>query len=285
MPLQQPHIAPVPQTPAGRAGLAALLADPLRAVLASDFDGTLAPIVARPDDARPVAGAMAALCRLAPLVGRIVIVTGRPVDSVRAIAGLQEHPELASVTVLGHYGLERWEVGADTVDRPAPDKGLDLVRQELPLLIAGRAGADIEDKQHSVAVHTRNAADPEGTFSALRPALHALAARAGLEAVDGRFVVELRPGGHDKGHALKAYVAEGPTSCVVFCGDDLGDLPAFAAIDELRAAGTPGLTVASASDEVTEVAAAADLVVDGPAGIGALLTWLAGALEKGSLDL
>ena len=280
MPPQQPQAAPVPHTPAGRLGLAALLADPLRAVVASDFDGTLAPIVARPEDARPVAGAVAALCRLAPLVGRIVIVTGRPVDSVRAIAGLHEHRELASVTVLGHYGLERWEVGADTVDRPAPDKGLDLVRQELPQLTAGRAGVDVEDKLHSVAVHTRNAPNPEGTFVALRPALHALAARAGLEAVDGRFVVELRPAGHDKGHALLAFVAESSTSCVLFCGDDLGDLPAFAAVEELRAAGTPGLTVASASDEVTEVASAADLVVDGPPGIGELLTWMAGALES-----
>ena len=236
--------------------------------------------MAKPDDARPADGAIDALRRLAPLLGRIVIVTGRPVDSMRAISGLGEHPALGSVTVLGHYGLERWEVGDGTVDRPPPDKRLDLVRRELPALLAGRAGAAIEDKSHSVAVHTRNAPDAEGLFAALRPGLHELAARAGLEAVDGRYVVELRPAGLDKGHALRGYVAEAPTSSVVFCGDDLGDLPAFAAVSELRDSGTPGLTVASASDEVAEVAAAADLVVDGPAGIVTFFLSLADTLER-----
>ncbi|MDQ1682720.1 MAG: trehalose 6-phosphate phosphatase [Frankiaceae bacterium] len=248
-------------------------------MLATDFDGTLAPIVANPDDSRPAPGAIEALSRLAALVGRLVILTGRPVDSVRALAGLDEHPALASVTVLGHYGLERWEVGAGTVERPLPDKSIDLVRRELPALLAAVEGAAIEDKQHSVAVHTRNAPDAEAAFAALQPGLHALAARAGLEAVDGRFVVELRPAGLDKGHALRAYVAEAPTSCVVFCGDDLGDLPAFAAVRELRAGGTPGLTVASSSDEVEEVAAMADLVVDGPAGIVEFFVALADKLE------
>ena len=270
-------------TPAGRAGLAALLEDPRHAVLATDFDGTLAPIVADPADARPAEGAIDALARLAPLVGRIVIVTGRPVDSMRDISGLSEQPALGSVTVLGHYGLERWEVGAGAVTRPLPDKGLDLVRRELPALLAGRAGAAIEDKAHSVAVHTRNAPDAGATFRALRSPLHDLAARAGLEAVDGRYVVELRPAGLDKGHALHAFVAEAPTSCVVFCGDDLGDLPAFATVRELRElrdGGMPGLTVASASEEVDEVAAAADLVVGGPAGIVAFFRSLAEALER-----
>ena len=267
-------------TPEGRAGWAALLADPRRAVLASDFDGTLAPIVASPDGARPAPGAIEALARLAPLLGRIVLVTGRPVDSMRAIGGLAGRAELESVTVLGHYGLERWDVGADTVSRPAPHQGLDLVRDELPGLLAGHHGATVEDKHHSVAVHTRGAADPAATFAALRPPLHDVATRAGLEAVDGRFVVELRPAGLDKGDALRAFVAESPASAVVFCGDDLGDLPAFGAVRALRAAGTPGLTVASASDEVTEVAAAADLVVHGPSGVVEFLEALVAALIR-----
>ncbi|MDQ1701009.1 MAG: trehalose 6-phosphate phosphatase [Frankiaceae bacterium] len=271
---------PVPRTAAGVAGLAALLTEPGRAVLASDFDGTLAPIVARPEDARPAAGAIDALARLAAVVGRLVIVTGRPVDSVREIAGLTGRPELAGVTVLGHYGLERWDVGADTVDRPDPDPGLDVVRQELPALLAGLPGAVIEDKQHSVAVHTRSASDPAAAFAALLPPLRDLAARAGLEAVEGRYVVELRPGGLDKGSTLLAFAAEARASCVAFMGDDLGDLPAFAAVDELRRGGTPGLTVASASDEVAEVSAAADVVVDGPAGIVAFLGAVADALER-----
>ncbi len=271
-------VLPTPRTAAGRDGLAAFVAHPAAAVLATDFDGTLAPIVDRPEDARPAPGAIDVLRRLAGLVGRLVIVTGRPVDSVRAIAGLAEHPELVNVTVLGHYGLERWEVGADTVSRPVPHDGLAAVRRELPALVAATHGAVIEDKQHSVAVHTRAAADPAAAFAVLHAGLHELAGRTGLAAVDGRFVVELRPGGLDKGHALAAFVGEAAASAVLFCGDDLGDLPAFAAIAELRRAGTPGLTVASASDEVAEVSDAADVVVDGPAGVVDFLTALADAI-------
>jgi len=64
----------------------------------------------------------------------------------------------------------------------------------------------------------------------------------------------------------------------MFAGDDLGDRPAFDAVRALRAAGHPGLSVCSASAEVTELAAEADLVVDGPGEIAALLGSLARSL-------
>jgi trehalose 6-phosphate phosphatase len=66
----------------------------------------------------------------------------------------------------------------------------------------------------------------------------------------------------------------------LFAGDDVGDLPGFAAVEELRAAGTPGLTVASASPEAAEVARAADVTVAGPPGVVTLLTRLADALGR-----
>ena len=69
---------PVPRTEAGRAGLAALLRAPGRALIALDYDGTLAPIVTDPADARPHPAAVAALRRLAPLVGTLAVITGRP---------------------------------------------------------------------------------------------------------------------------------------------------------------------------------------------------------------
>ena len=65
---------------------------------------------------------------------------------------------------------------------------------------------------------------------------------------------------------------------MLFCGDDLGDLAAFAAVRALRAEGIPGCTVASASPEAQPVADAADLVVDGPPGIVALLAAIATAI-------
>ena len=89
-------------------------------------------------------------------------------------------------------------------------------------------------------------------------------------------VIELRPRGMDKGAALKAVISERASRVVLFCGDDLGDLPAFRALGELRGQGIPGVAVCSGSAEVTELATAADLVVDGPAGVVDLLGWLAG---------
>ena len=93
-------------------------------------------------------------------------------------------------------------------------------------------------------------------------------------------VIELRPPGVDKGTALTGLVAERAADAVLFCGDDLGDLPAFAALRALRAEGIPGCAAASASAESPQVAAAADLVVDGPEGIVALLAAIATALGR-----
>ncbi|MFQ6198729.1 trehalose-phosphatase, partial [Streptomyces sp. NPDC000405] len=72
------HLLPEPVTEAGRDGLAALLARPERAVVALDFDGTLAPIVPDPERARAHPGAVPALARLAPRLGSVAVVTGRP---------------------------------------------------------------------------------------------------------------------------------------------------------------------------------------------------------------
>jgi trehalose 6-phosphate phosphatase len=91
-------------------------------------------------------------------------------------------------------------------------------------------------------------------------------------------VIELRPPGVNKGTALTELIAERNPAAVLFAGDDLGDLPAFGAVRALRAAGHPGLTVCSASGEVSELAAEADLVVAGPDEVAALLSALARSL-------
>jgi len=86
-------------TPDGRAGLDALLADPRHALVAADYDGTLAPIVARPQDARPQPGALPALSALAGEVGTVAVITGRPAADAVALGGLDTVPGLV---VLGH---------------------------------------------------------------------------------------------------------------------------------------------------------------------------------------
>ena len=260
-------IAPV--TDHGRAGLAALLADPGRALVAVDYDGTLAPVVARPEDAVPAPGAVEALAALAPRVGRLALVTGRPADVVVRLGGLDAVPGLE---VLGQYGAQRWSGGA--LQTPAALPGVATVRAALPELVAGE-GASVEDKGISLVVHTRTAPDPVGALARLEGPVGELAAGAGLELHPGRLVLELRPPGFDKGGALLSLCEPRP-SAVVFAGDDRGDLPAFDAVDRLRADGVPGLLVCSGSDEgPAELRERADLVVDGPAGVVELLRGLA----------
>ena len=251
------------RTAEGRAGLAALRARPEQALVAVDYDGTLAPIVEDPAEAVPAPGAIDALAALAARVGRVAVVTGRPALVVVELGGLDVVPGLV---VMGQYGVERWSGGAVEAADPAP--GLEDARAELPAMVA-RVGAVLEDKGHSLVIHTRTA--PRGALERLAGPVTALGERTGLEVHPGRMVLELRPPSFDKHGALMA-VASPPPSAVLFAGDDLGDGRAFDGVDELRASGVPGLTVFSDSDEgPDELRERADLVVDGPAGVVALL--------------
>ncbi|CCK29261.1 trehalose-6-phosphatase [Streptomyces davaonensis JCM 4913] len=272
---------PDPATPAGRAGLDAILADPARAVIALDFDGTLAPIVPDPEQARAHPDAVPALAALAPKVAAVAVVTGRPAGVAVRYGGFAGVPGLEHLVVLGHYGAERWDAVTGTVSAPAPDPGVAAVRAELPGVLDGVGawhGTWIEEKGRAVAVHTRRAADPQAAFEALRAPLGELAARHGLIVEPGRMVLELRPPGMDKGVALLDYIREIDAGSVLYAGDDLGDLPAYAAVEKLRLDGTPGLLVCSGSDEVPELAEKSDVVVGGPQGVAGLLSALADRL-------
>ncbi|MYS15979.1 trehalose-phosphatase, partial [Streptomyces sp. SID4982] len=92
---------PVPVTQAGRDGLRALLDRPRTAVIGLDFDGTLAPIVADPDQARAHPGAVPALAALAPKVASVAVVTGRPAGVAVRNGGFAGVPGLEHLVVLG----------------------------------------------------------------------------------------------------------------------------------------------------------------------------------------
>ncbi|SBT91988.1 trehalose 6-phosphate phosphatase [Streptomyces sp. DI166] len=272
---------PEPATPAGRAGLDAILADPGRAVIALDFDGTLAPIVPDPEQARAHPDAVPALAALAPKVASVVVVTGRPAGVAVRYGGFAGVAGLDHLVVLGHYGAERWDAVTGTVTAPAPDPGVAAARAELPGVLDGVGawqGTWIEEKGRAVAVHTRRAADPQAAFEALRKPLDDLAARHGLIVEPGRMVLELRPPGMDKGVALLDYAREADAGSILYAGDDLGDLPAYAAVEQLRSEGTPGLLICSGSEEVPDLAKKADVVVPGPEAVAGLLRALAEAL-------
>ncbi|MER6301972.1 trehalose-phosphatase [Kitasatospora sp. NPDC001539] len=270
----------VPATEAGRDGLRVILGTPLEAVVALDFDGTLAPIVADPARARAHPGVVGALRGLAPVVGGLVVVTGRPAGVAAEYGGFDAVPGLV---VLGHYGAERWEDGVVTAPEVHP--GVAGVRAALPGTLE-RVGAPegtwVEDKGRSVAVHTRRTAAPEEALELLRAPVGELAAEYGLVVEPGRLVLELRPPGVDKGAALTAFLQERGARAVLYAGDDLGDVAAFSAVEKLRGQGTAGLLVCAGAvgdAPVRELADRADVVVDGPEGVVELLAALGESLR------
>ncbi|MFD8414155.1 trehalose-phosphatase [Streptomyces sp. NPDC059650] len=277
-----PHDLPMPVTAAGREGLAALLRAPRRGVVALDFDGTLAEIVPDPDQARAHPAAVPALSALAPEVASVAVITGRPAGVAVRLGGFAGVPGLEHLVVLGHYGAERWDAVTGIVHAPAEHPGVAAVRAELPGFldsIGAWQGTWIEEKGRALAVHTRRAEDPAAAFAALREPLSDLAARHGLIVEPGRAVLELRPPGMDKGVALTEYLEATGAEAVVYAGDDLGDLAAYAAVEKRRAEGLPGLLVCSGSEEVPELASRADLVLPGPAAVTSFLSALAAALQ------
>lgn len=272
---------PHARTPEGQAGLDAITDLPSGALIATDYDGTLAPIVDDPAAARPAPGAVAALARLAAEAGTVAVITGRDAADAVALGGLDAVPGLI---VLGHYGAQRWHDGELSARAATP--GVQAAREALPGLLAALHAPDgtvIEDKGTALAVHTRRTADPAAALALLREPLQRLASGNSLTVEPGRMVLELRPPGMDKGAALRQLAAERGARSVLFCGDDLGDLAAFAAIGQLRTAGVPGCAVASLSTESPRVAEAADVVVDGPPGIVRFLSALAGSLPGRAL--
>ncbi len=262
-------VLPNPRTPAGRAALAAVIADPGRALVALDYDGTVAPIVDRPEDAVAHPRAAAALRAVARAGAQVAIVTGRPAGDAVRLGGLADVPGLV---VLGHYGLDRWSDGH--VVAPQPHPGVATARRAVAAMVAdGPAGLALEDKGHAVALHSRRAADPAGALAVLRSRVERLAAETGLVVTPGRYVLELRPPDTDKGAALGRLVAERQTTSVVFIGDDVGDLAAVRAVREMDVS---GLVVCSDSAESPpELREQADLVVPGPPGVVSFLESLA----------
>jgi trehalose 6-phosphate phosphatase len=236
--------------------LEALRADPARTAVLLDFDGTLAAIVDDPEAARPLPGAPDVLAALARTYARVAVVSGRPV------AFLVQHlpPEL---DLVGLYGLERRVDGVLVEDpvaagwRPTVDAVVDDARRS-----AGD-GIEVEHKGLSLTLHVRR--NPERAVAARRWADDA-AARTGLHARRAKMSVELHPPvAVDKGSVVKELVGPLPVAC--FVGDDVGDLPAFAALARLASRGRQAFRVVVDSPEATaEVRAAADLVVDGPSG-------------------
>ncbi|MGH3460346.1 MAG: trehalose-phosphatase [Kribbellaceae bacterium] len=275
---------PVLATANGQAGWEAIVAQPGAAAIVTDFDGVLSPLTADPAMSRAEEGALDALARLSRSVRQVALLTGRPALVVTELSGVSGYPGLERLVVLGHYGLERYDAATGTVTSDDVPPGVAAARDRLPQLLAdaGRADAYVEDKGSSLAVHTRRMADPEQALADLREPLTRFADQLGLWLEPGNLVLELRPPGIDKGVALRRLVESTGVRAVFYAGDDLGDLTAFDAVDELRADGLAGVLLAARSSGATALIDRADIVVDDPAGVVTVLTALADAIAARS---
>ena len=272
---------PVIQTDAGRDGWEAIVSQPGTAVIASDFDGVLSPLVEDPARARPVEGALDSLARLARSVKQVAIVTGRPALVAVELTGVTGHAGLGRLVVLGHYGLERWEASTGSVTSDPVPSGVAEARARIPELLreAGLPDAFVEDKESSLAVHTRRLPDPVGALERLRTPLTQLAESTELRLEPGNLVLELRPPGIDKGVAVRRLLESTSAQSILYAGDDLGDLAAFRAIEEHRKTGLRAVLLATRSSNATELIEAADIVVDDPTGVVTVLTALSDAIS------
>ncbi len=274
---------------AGPGPLARLREDPARAAILTDVDGTLAPIVSRPEEAAVPARASELLAHLSERYALVGCVSGRRAEEARRMVGVE------GIAYAGNHGLElllpgETELRLDPALAGREADAADFIA-ELDAGELGGAGLRLEDKGPIQALHWRGAEDDRGA-EARAHEIATAAGRAGLELRWGRKVLELRPpGGGGKDAAVAALLAIPPVARssfepgsdrkldhVAYAGDDRTDLDAFRRLRELERDGelAAAICVGVASSEgPAEIVAEADLTVDGPPGWLALLETLA----------
>jgi trehalose 6-phosphate phosphatase len=226
----------------GRRALAALARE--RALLAFDFDGTLAPIVERPADAA-MREVTRDLLRLVGLLYPCAVVSGR------ARADLV--PRLAGVPLVAAVGSHGAEAGFGPVRR-GPREAVAAWARALREALAGAAGVELEEKGLSLAVHYRRAPDPAAAARRVRAAAERL---RGARVFDGHAVVNVVPAAApDKGAAVREVLRRIGGRVAAYAGDDVTDEDAFGAEGvavSIRVGSDPGSRAAwflSAQDDV-----------------------------------
>lgn len=253
-----------------RAARLALAAAP--SGLVTDFDGTLSPIVADPDAARPLPGVADALEALARRLAVVAVVTGRAALDARARIGV------TGLVVVGNHGIEWLAPDAERPDAHASAQSVGRRLKATLSALSAEPGLRVEKKGLSATIHYRETAEPAQTRARL---LAALEGRLdGLELREGRASLELRPlGVGDKGRALRTIVDRYSLRGLLVLGDDVTDLDMFRAAAELRQEGRLALVLIGAvqggTEVPAEVAAAADVVIDSVEAAASMLRALA----------
>lgn len=225
----------------------------------SDIDGTLAPIVARPEEAKVPDAVRALLRELVAKGVRVSLITGRSLEAARRVVGLDD------VAYAADHGLSVWVDGRlDTTPGLAEYEGLARQAEgDLHALAESIPRLEVENKGPLLAIHYRRAGDPASAREAVLAAVERSEAASRFRLQEGRMVIELRPPLNvDKGTALESLAGRYGLRGVISLGDDITDIDMFAASGRLRSQGVAAASVAIASGESDpKVAEAADYAV------------------------
>jgi trehalose 6-phosphate phosphatase len=255
--------------------LAPLRENPARAAVMLDIDGTLAPIVDQPVDAVVPEPTRHLLIAVARRYGYVACVSGRRSSEARAMVSI------GTITYIGSHGTEVLRPGWTEAKL---DPGLEDWRgrvqafgRQVDTPDLRRRGVRLEDKGVILAFHWRGAPDQE----AARAMIDAIAARAetaGLRTHWGRMVLEVRPAVRiDKGAGIESFLDQTDAESAMYAGDDTTDLDAFRMLAQRVQEGrlAHAVRVGVRSEEgPEEILTEADVVVDGPAGVSELLSFL-----------
>jgi trehalose 6-phosphate phosphatase len=255
--------------------LAPLRANPRRAAILLDIDGTLAPIVEHAAEAHVPEGTRQLLIEVARRFGLVACVSGRQASQARAMVSI------GSISYLGSHGAELLRAGwTEAKLDPAVEDWVRRIHQfghEADSADLRRRRVRIEDKGPIVAFHWRGAPD-EGEARAAVDALAARAEAAGLHTHWGRKVLEVRPPVTiDKGAGIRLLLEGTDIEAALYAGDDVTDLDAFSTLEELVASGrlSDAVRVGVGSEEgPEEITGQADVVVEGTDGVKELLAAL-----------
>ncbi len=231
-----------------------------------DVDGTLLSIADHPDAVHVPAQLLSLLERLKDrLNGAVALISGRTISD---LDGLFAPLKLPSA---GVHGLERRNADG-VIHRVAGAEMLDPLRGPLTKFVEAREGLLLEDKQQSLALHYRNAPALESELKAFIGKL-VEASPSPLELKRGKMVVEVKPGGANKGTAIEAFLEEPPFAgrVPVFIGDDVTDEDGFQSVNRMG-----GLSIRVGFDENS---AAAYSLPDEDAVVAWLRPWVATGLE------
>jgi trehalose 6-phosphate phosphatase len=260
-----------------RESLRPLTDDPERAAIFCDIDGTLAPIVRRPEEAHVRGEVSLLLSRLGRRYGCVACVSGRPVAEARRLVGV------GSIAYAGAHGAELLHAGEKKSTLvPAFASWEPRVRR----FVAARENVRelrllrirVEDKGPIKAFHWRDVPDEQAAESWLSNVADEAEAE-GFATHWGRKVLEIRPPVPiNKGQAVRTLIEETGVRGALFAGDDVTDLDAFDTLDALQAAGTLDATVrvgVRSAEGPPAIVERADVVVEGVRGMVDVLAALA----------